>query len=55
MDRIQFMKSFDPNDLEGFAKAFDKAMKKYKKGYDKVGLKIRKYKDIEEFKKDYLG
>lgn len=55
MDKIQLMKEFDPNNLEGFAKAFDKAMKKYKKEYDKVGLKVRKYKDIEEFKKDYLG
>jgi len=55
MDRIQLMKEFDPNKLEGFAKAFDKAMNKYRKEYDKVGLKVRKYKDIEEFKKDYLG
>jgi predicted nucleotidyltransferase len=55
MDKIQFMKSFDPDNLEGFAKAFDKAMEKYRKAYDKVDLKVRKYKDTEEFKKDYLG
>jgi predicted nucleotidyltransferase len=50
---VDLMKSFDINDLQASAMAFDEAMEKYKLLYDKVGVNVKRYATIDEFEDDY--
>ena len=49
------MASYDPDDLAGNARAFDDALSAYRREYDKLGMTPRRYRDVDEFVKDYLG
>jgi hypothetical protein len=53
--KINLIQKYNPNDLDETARVFDDAMEEWKKLYDKLGKPIRKYEDLDEFKKDYLG
>lgn len=48
------LKGFDPKDLQKTAKAYDEIIEEYRKEYDKVGLAVKHYEDIDAFVKDYL-
>ncbi|WP_195988366.1 nucleotidyltransferase domain-containing protein [Clostridium sp. D53t1_180928_C8] len=52
IEKVDIMKSLDTN-LKEAAVVFDKAMEKYKRNYDKVGLTVNKYKDLDEFEENY--
>jgi hypothetical protein len=53
IDKIDLIKNISVDDLTLSAKAFDNAMKKYKKNYDKLNIKVKHYKDLDEFEKEY--
>jgi hypothetical protein len=53
--KINMIDKYNPNNLDKTAKAFDDAMEEWKKLYDKLGKPVKKYKNLNEFKKDYLG
>lgn len=44
---------FYPENLEQTAKNFDAVLEKYRKEYEKIGLPVKHYADIEDFKSDY--
>lgn len=44
---------FLPENLEQTAKNFDSVLEKYRKEYEKIGLSVKHYADVEEFEKDY--
>lgn len=48
------LKGFDPKDLRKTAKAYDEIIEEYRKEYDKVGLAVKHYEDIDTFVKEYL-
>ena len=54
IDKIDLMKDFRADNLILSAKVFDNAMEVYKKNYDRLGAKIKHYKDLDEFEKKYL-
>ncbi len=45
---------FNPEDLYETAKAFDNILNKYLEEYEKVGLKVNRYKNINEFINNYI-
>lgn len=45
---------FNPEDLYETAKAFDNILNKYLEEYEKVGLKVNRYKSINEFINHYI-
>lgn len=53
--RIDLMKKVKSDSLTMSAKAFDYAMDEYKKNYEKLGVEIKCYKDLDEFEREYLG
>lgn len=55
IDRIDLMENIADNNLNLSVQAFENAMEEYKKNYDKLGIKIKSYKDLNEFKRMYLG
>ncbi len=48
------LSGYDPNDLWKTAEFFDKTIENYLDEYQKSGLAVRRYADIDEFVKDYL-
>ncbi|MGF7059005.1 hypothetical protein [Brassicibacter mesophilus] len=54
IDRIDLMKNITSDNLMLLAKAFDDAMEEYKKNYDRLGTKIKCYKDLDVFEREYL-
>ncbi len=55
IDRIDLMKSITADNLALSAEAFDDAMDEYKKNYDRLDVKIKYYRNLEEFETEYLG
>lgn len=55
IDRIDLMKNITADKLALAAEAFDEAMNEYKKNYDRLGTRVKYYKDLEEFERKYLG
>lgn len=55
IDRIDLMKDITADNLILSAKKFDSAMEEYKRNYDRLGTKIKCYRDIDEFERNYLG
>ena len=55
IDRIDLMKNITVDNLALSAEVFDEAMDEYKKNYDRLGTRIKCYKDLEEFERKYLG
>ncbi|MBR3503230.1 MAG: nucleotidyltransferase domain-containing protein [Clostridia bacterium] len=49
------MEAFDPDDLAGNAEAFDAALAEYLKEYEKLGMKPERYRNVDEFVREYLG
>ena len=54
IDRIDLMKNITPINLALSARAFDDSMEEYKKNYDRLNAKIKRYKDLDEFESKYL-
>ncbi len=52
---FNIMDKFDPDKLANNAKVFDDALEKYRYEYEKIGIKPRCFKNIDEFIKVYLG
>lgn len=52
IEKVDIMKNLNTN-LKEAAVVFDKAMEKYKRNYNKVGLTVNKYKDLDEFEENY--
>lgn len=46
---------YDPQDLRKTARAFDHFLMKYAKEYQKAGLQVARYRDIDAFAAQYLG
>lgn len=55
IDRIDLMKNITANNLTLSADAFDDEMEEYKRNYDRLNTKIKCYKNLDEFEKEYLG
>ena len=53
VDDIEIMDQFDPKDLEGNADVFNQALSTYLAEYEKVGMKPKRYGNVEEFVEDY--
>lgn len=49
------MAAYDPGDLAGNARAFDVALERYRREYDRLGMAPRRYRDVDAFVSDYLG
>ena len=47
-------KGYDPKNLQGTALNFDEIVNSYLAEYEKVGLQVNKYSDIDSFVKEYL-
>lgn len=47
------MNCYDPKDLKATAKAFDGILNSYSEEYEKVGIQVKRYVDIDEFVRDY--
>ena len=50
VERINLIDKYSPNDLANNLKAYLDALTKWRENYDKVGIKINYYKDIEDLK-----
>ncbi len=55
LPEFNIMDKFDPDKLANNAKVFDDALEKYRYEYEKIGIKPRCFKNIDEFIKVYLG
>lgn len=55
IDRYDVWKGYDPRDLHKTARAYDDILKAYLKEYEKAGIQIEHYSDIEAFVLDYQG
>jgi hypothetical protein len=49
------MENITTNDLALSAEAFDDSMAEYKKIYNRLNVKIKYYKDFDEFERNYFG
>ena len=49
------MGAYQPDDLEANVQIFDEYLKKYEQVYQKAGLRVQKYSDVDAFVADYLG
>lgn len=49
ISRIELLANYNPDDLNGNAIAFDNALEEWKKLYDRFGLEIQYYSNLEEF------
>lgn len=52
--KYNVLSGFNPEDLYETAKAFDNILNKYLEEYEKVGLKVNRYKNINEFINNYI-
>jgi len=55
IDKIDLMSRINVNNLSLYAEAFDNTMEEYKKNYDRLNVEIKRYKDLDEFERKYLG
>ena len=54
IEKADIMKNLKDNDLKSAAESFDKAMDDYKRNYENLNINVVKYKDLDEFEKNYL-
>jgi hypothetical protein len=54
IEKVNLMKNISIDKLTLSAQAFDNSMEEYKKNYDKLGMKLKYYKDLGEFEREYL-
>lgn len=54
IEKIDIMKRLSNNDLKEATSSFDEAMEEYKKNYDRINIKIVKYKNLDDFEEWYL-
>ncbi len=54
LPEFNIMDKFDPDNLANNTKVFDDALEKYRYEYEKLGIKPRFFKNIDEFVKVYL-
>lgn len=55
IDKIDLMSRIRVDNLALSAEAFDNALEEYKKNYDRLNVEIKRYKDLVEFERKYLG
>lgn len=55
IDRYDVLGGYDPQDLHTTAMAYDRVLKEYRKEYQKAGLEVTHYADIDAFVLDFLG
>lgn len=48
------MEAYQPDDLEENVRIFDEYLKKYEQVYQRAGLKVQKYSNVDEFVADYM-
>lgn len=51
---ISLIDKYDPDDLDVNARNFELAMSEWKKNYDKLGILVREFKNLDEFEAAYL-
>lgn len=49
----EVMNCYDPNDLKATAEVFDDILNSYSEEYEKVGIQVKRYANIDEFVQDY--
>lgn len=54
LPEFNILDKFDPDKLASNIKVFDDALEKYRYEYEKLGIKPRFFKNIDEFVQDYL-
>ncbi|MBQ3178409.1 MAG: nucleotidyltransferase domain-containing protein [Clostridia bacterium] len=54
LEPIDVMQQFDPDNLSGNAVCFDRALQKYRSVYEKIGLPVREFADMDTFIHAYL-
>ena len=47
------MNCYDPNDLKATAQAFDGILNHYSEEYEKAGIQVKRYANIDEFVRNY--
>ncbi len=55
IDRYDVLEGYDPQDLHTTAMAYDRVLKEYLKEYQKTGLAVNHYPDIDAFVQDFIG
>lgn len=55
IDGYDVLEGYDAQDLHRTAEAYDGILDEYQKEYEKAGIRVRRYSDIEAFVQDYLG
>lgn len=53
--KIELISKYNPNDLNENILNFELAMAEWKKNYDKFGIKIARYDDLNKFREAYIG
>ncbi len=53
VDDTEIMDKFNPKNLEGNVRAFDKALSNYLAEYEKAGIYPKRYGSVAEFVEDY--
>ena len=51
----KIMEAFDPKDLMKNAVAYDRAMEEYRQAYDRAGIQVVRYGNLEDFLVSYLN
>ncbi len=54
-DDIDIMGEYDPECLENNTRLYDKCLEKYQEIYQKAGVNVVRYKNVDEFVNSYLG
>jgi len=52
--KFDVVDKYNPNDLMGNARLYDKTLEKYKKIYKKFRVKVNEFENVDEFIKDYV-
>ena len=55
IDRYDVLEGYDRQDLHTTAMAYDRVLKEYLKEYQKTGLAVNHYPDIDAFVQDFIG
>ena len=52
---FNIMDEYNPDSLENNTRTFDKYLQKYEEVYQRSGISVRRFADVDEFVVDYLG
>ena len=54
LPKFQVMEEFDASDLSKNAKIFDDALEDYRQEYDKLGMEVKRFDNVDAFLKAYM-